>query len=213
MPDNAERIGTIWTHVRALAHRHRLQLIVLAVLFLGPLALAFWFYFGDAFRPASHVNHGALIVPARPLPRVSLATPGGTPTGPDFLRGRWSLVYVGAGACDQRCRDALRDTRAVRLALGRDMTRVQRVFLFDTTCCDRGWPGADHPDVILAWLDERDGKRLLAAFPADGVPVAAAGRIYLVDPLGNLLMSYPAGADATGMLRDLERLLRLSHIG
>jgi len=55
---------------------------------------------------------------------------------------------------------------------------------------------------------------LLAVFPTyDGAAPDAAGRSYLVDPLGNLMMSYPADAAPKGMLKDLKRLLRLSHIG
>jgi hypothetical protein len=55
---------------------------------------------------------------------------------------------------------------------------------------------------------------LLEPFPVyDGVPIAAAGRVYLVDPLGNLVMSYSAAAPDKALLTDLKKLLRLSHIG
>jgi hypothetical protein len=196
------------------AMRRRLPLALLAAVFLGPLVLSFWLYYGGVqFRPPGRVNHGELVVPPHSLPPASLATLAGPPTAPGFLRGKWSLVYVAAGDCGGRCRQALADTRAVRIALERDATRVQRVLLGAAGCCERGFLAAEHPDVVTAWLESPAGERLLRAFPDYGVPVAGAGRTYLVDPLGNLLMSYPPGADRTGILRDLEQLLRLSQIG
>ena len=46
-----------------------------------------------------------------------------------------------------------------------------------------------------------------------GSPLDDPDRIYVVDPLGNLMMSYPAGADPNGIRKDLARLLRVSRIG
>jgi hypothetical protein len=41
----------------------------------------------------------------------------------------------------------------------------------------------------------------------------AEGRIFVVDPLGNVVASYPADADQGRLLEDLERLLAVSRIG
>jgi cytochrome oxidase Cu insertion factor (SCO1/SenC/PrrC family) len=198
----------------ALVRRRRLQLALLALVFFGPLALSFWLYYGGTrFQPQRRVNHGELIDPARPLPAVALATPAGGTTGPRFLRGKWSLVYVAGRGCDDRCRQSLAELRTVRLALERDMPRVQRVLLGAPGCCGRAELGVADPDLVTAWLDGADGARLLATFPDYGAPIPNAGRVYLVDPLGNLLMSYPSSRDQKGILKDLEKLLRLSHIG
>jgi cytochrome oxidase Cu insertion factor (SCO1/SenC/PrrC family) len=197
---------------RPLVLRRRAQLILVAVLFLGPLALAFWAYYGVALRPSGRVNHGTLITPARPLPDVALSTPGGASTSLTLLHGKWTLLYIAADGCEARCGAALGDTRAVRLALGADTTRVQRVLLIDAPCCDPAAAAAGS-EVALAWMRGAAATRLLASFPEYGVSVEAAGRTYLVDPNGNLLMSYAAGAAPNGMLRDLERLLGLSTIG
>jgi hypothetical protein len=59
--------------------------------------------------------------------------------------------------------------------------------------------------------DEATGRALLAAFP--GTADAVAGRLYLVDPLGNLVLSYSATAPDEALLADVRKLLRLSHIG
>jgi len=197
-----------------VVRKRRIQLVLLALVFFGPLGIAIYMYYSGTGQPANRVNHGELISPARPLPAVSLPTPSGAPTGPDFLRGKWSLVYVGAGDCDEACRQLLYRARQVHIALNREQERVQRVFLYAGSCCDRVWLEKEHPDLIVAWADEAGGRALLAPFPAyDKVPVASAGRLYVVDPLGNLVMSYAPTFEDRGLLNDLKKLLQLSSIG
>jgi len=88
------------------------------------------------------------------------------------------------------------------------------LFLVTDRCCDREFLATEHPDLVVALVEDATSAALLEPFPSyDGVPVAAAGRIYLVDPLGNLMMSYPGDAPPKSILTDLERLLKLSHIG
>lgn len=194
--------------------RNRGPLLLLAALFLVPLALAFTLYYGTDWRPGGSTRHGDLIDPARPLAEVSLLRADGQPTGSGFLRGRWSLVYVGAGSCDSACGQALRDTRQIRLALDRQASRVQRVFLFAGELRAGAQLTRDHPDLLAARVDDAAGSELLRPFPRfDNQPPAAADRIYIVDPLGNLVLSYPPQADRRGVLEDLRRLLKLSHIG
>jgi len=195
--------------------RGRRQLLALAALFFVPLAAAFWMYYGPGgWRPAGDASKGDLIDPARPLPAIALPTMDGQTTGPAFLRGKWTMLYVGDGLCDDRCRKALYLMRQSRTALNKDMDRVQRVFLVTSRCCDRAFLAAEHPDLIVAQIGDTAAGRLLEPFPTyGGEPLAAAGRIYLVDPLGNLLMSYAPTAPDKALLADMKKLLRLSHIG
>ena len=195
--------------------RGRRQLLALAALFFVPLALAFWMYYGPTgWRPSGDASKGDLVDPARPLPQIALPMMDGGTTAPTFLQGKWTMLYVGDGLCDDACRKALYLTRQSRIALNKDMDRVQRVFLVTQRCCDRGFLAAEHPDLLVARVDDPAAAALLEPFPAyDGVPVAAAGRIYLVDPLGNLLLSYAPSAPDKALLADLKKLLRLSHIG
>ena len=196
----------------ASARRPRLALIGLAALFFVPLAASFYLYYGTGWRPSGAAQHGELIHPARPLPETQLALADGGVTGADFLRGDWHLVYVGSGDCDATCREMLVKSRQVRLALDKDVTRVGRVFLYAGAAPTPGFLASEHGDLVAASVAGSEGARLLAAFPAEP-PVLVAGRLYIVDPLGNLMMSYPPGAPPKGILEDLERLLKLSHIG
>jgi cytochrome oxidase Cu insertion factor (SCO1/SenC/PrrC family) len=196
--------------------RGRRQLILLASLFFVPLALAFWLYYGGSdWRPTGSTNKGDLIDPAVPLPAVALAQPDGARTQPEFLQGKWTIAYLGDGACDERCRKALYLSRQSRVALNKDMDRVQRVFLATGTAVDTAFMAQEHPDLVLAQIGlDADSQALLAKFPAlGGVPAATAGRLYVIDPLGNLVLSYSAAAPDKALLTDVKKLLRLSHIG
>jgi hypothetical protein len=194
----------------ALVRTRNLRTVgALAALFLLPLAFAFYTYYATDWRPVGRVNHGTLISPARPLPAVTLPrAPGSDAAAAATLRGGWTLVYLGDGACDADCRAALRVMRQTRLALNNEMTRVARVFLVSGGCCTDSAGGAE---AGLAVLDASGSAAapLLAQFPAAG----RAHSIYVVDPLGNLMMSYDARVDPHGLLEDLRMLLRLSHIG
>jgi hypothetical protein len=182
---------------RQLRARNLRTLGALAALFILPLAVAFFTYYATSWRPAGRVNHGVLITPARALSEASV-----------FQR-HWSLVYLGDGACATDCQQTLTVMRQTRLGLNNDMTRVERVFLVTANCC--------LPDALLR---QHAGLKVLDATDAAGIALAREfpeeGRghsIYIVDPLGNLMMSYDARQNPHGLLEDLKKLLRLSNIG
>jgi cytochrome oxidase Cu insertion factor (SCO1/SenC/PrrC family) len=194
--------------------RQRRMLVGLALLFFAPIGLSFYLYYGhSAFEPGRRVNFGELVQPPRPLPAVPLTLADGHATHGDVFMHKWTLLYVGPGSCDTRCRAALYDTRQVRLALDRDMDRVQRVFVAAAPCCDEGFLRDTHPDLVTV-RDDAAAAPLIAELSAPNSTSAdTAGRVYVIDPLGNLMMYYPPDAKPKGMLEDLKRLLRLSHIG
>jgi hypothetical protein len=187
------------TERSAKDRRQRRILIAVALMFFAPLAFAFYLYYGGiTWRPGHRVNNGDLIQPPRPL-------------NEKFLQGKWSFVYVQHGPCDDECRQHLYETRQVRTALDRDMNRVQRVFIADADCCDLPALHEMHPDLIFKTPGAEDAA-WLAQLPVPG-GVINSHRLYLVDPLGNLMMVYPPEAKPKGMLEDMKRLLRLSSIG
>jgi hypothetical protein len=192
--------------------RQRRLLIGLALMFFAPLGVSFYLYYGhDTWHPGGRVNAGDLIEPPRPLPSLALPLQRSGETAADFLRRKWTLLYVEHGPCAERCRTSLYETRQVRLALDRDMDRVQRAFIADGDCCDFQFLREQHPDLLAIRLSPAAAP-LLALLPRRGDD-ADAQRIYLIDPLGNLMMSYAPDAKPKGMLEDMKRLLRLSHIG
>lgn len=196
----------------APATRSRKQIWILIGAFLAPLALAFLLYYGLGIRPHGTTNKGDLIHPPLTLPEVELPGMADQTLAPNALRGKWSMIYIGDGACDARCREALTLMRQTRLALGDDLSRVQRVFLVSGHCCDQAYLDSEHAGLLLGRIDNSAGQTLLETFP-DTDKAATLGRIYLVDPLGNLMMKYESNAPQKGLLEDLKKLLKLSHIG
>ena len=145
----------------------------------------------------------------RPLP-PALGT-SALQTNPQFLQHKWTFLYVQHGRCDDECLRHLYDTRQVRLALDREMNRVQRVFIGDSDCCDLKELLAAHPDLIAVRSSAAD-EPLTALLPQRSGELNSH-RVYVIDPLGNLMMFYAADARPKGMLEDMKRLLRLSSIG
>jgi len=195
--------------------RGRRQLVLLALLFVFPVLLAFALYFGG-WRSEVTTNRGVLVTPARALQDAALVTLDGTAVRFSGLAGKWLMVYIGPGRCDTACERNLYTMRQVHAAQGKEAGRVQRVLLvtdldardsLDSTL--KAYPGM----IVLAGPPEA-ARALAAQFRvASDLPGATPGRIYLVDPLGNLMMYYEADADPQGLRKDLARLLRLSHIG
>jgi cytochrome oxidase Cu insertion factor (SCO1/SenC/PrrC family) len=197
------------------AHKSsRKQLWLLVAIFFAPLLFAFVMYYGVGWRPAGSTNKGDLIDPPRPVVAGELLSPQDQPIEEEIFTGKWTLVYIGNGRCDERCRTALTLMRQTRLALNDDASRVRRVFLATEDCCDIEYLATEHPGLVPARADDEADRELLAIFPRyQNVPVQSAGRIYIIDPLGNLMMSYSPAAPQKALLEDLRKLLKLSHIG
>ncbi len=173
-------------------------ILPLALLFFVPLltAYAVFFYFPE-WIPQSKTNYGELVNPARPAPDFANA-----------LKGRWSYVYVAGDTCDELCLEKLTQIRQIRLALNEKRQRVQRVLLV-TSAEQAARLGeslkAAHPDLKV----QVDGDGVARTFFAPDQP----GALYLLDPIGNWLMTYPASAESRGIFKDIKKLLRLSQIG
>lgn len=186
--------------------RGRLQLILLAVIFLGPLALAMYLYYGvDDWAPPGQTNHGTLIEPVVLLPEVPIDTLAGESTSPEVLRHHWTMLYVNPEPCGEACRQEIIKIRQVRLALGAEADRVERLYLAGGEPPPPEWLAKTQAGLVSASLE--DNPALAAALPS---PEAA---IYFVDPLGNLMMRFPADADPEDIKTDLKKLLRISRIG
>jgi hypothetical protein len=143
------------------------------------------------------------------------------------LRGKWTLLYIDDGACaTPQCRQALWTLRQTRLLLAEDMDRVQRVFVAEQNCCDREFLGREHPGLIVLTTSAAPSAATAAtpdgsaptADPArawiDGFPrIAGQPHVFIIDPLGNLMMRFDLRQNPKGLKSDLEKLLKLSHIG
>ena len=188
--------------------RSRLYLLGNVACFAAPLAAAGWLAELGTFAPSG--QHGQLLHPAQPLTDLRLTTLDGRST---TLQKRWTLIYPGsAHDCAALCRTALYDLRQVRLALGKEMGRVETVWLLDALpdTALRQWLASEHTAMTVG-VDAAGLKSTLAKAFTDADPTGEW--IYLIDPLGNLLMRYPVTVEPRYLLKDLQRLLKWSRIG
>jgi hypothetical protein len=169
-------------------------------------------------RPAGRTNFGVLVEPQRPLPELVAQDLGGKPVPMASLRGQWLVMSVAHAGCDATCESTLFLQRQLRAGLGKDKDRVDWVWLID-----------DDAPVPAAMLPRLEGSTTLripaqsaAQWLGDGTAAPLYGVVYLVDPLGNYMMRFPAPdleTDSTQdakllhakkVKRDVERLLRAS---
>jgi hypothetical protein len=188
--------------------RGRRTLLIVAAVFFVPVAVAFTLYYGKLWRPAGSSSKGELIEPARPLTVAGLRHADGSPADASVFADKWTLLYVGDGRCDDACRAALVFGRQSRLALNNEMTRVQRVFLATGNCCDSAYFAREHAGLIALDASSPEAAALLKQFPGEHEHT-----LFIVDPLGNLMMRHDASHTTKDLLSDLKKLLKLSHIG
>ena len=181
----------------------RLQFLLIALVFLGPLVLATWMYLGDGLAPQGRSNHGELL---EPIINIGEALPDSAMV--PLYENAWLLVYADDGSCKEACREQLYTQRQARLMLGREMDRLTRVFLHGDTPPDTVFLAAEHAGLIA--IADANAYDLLNNKKPATLP---AGGFYLIDPLGNLVLYFEPGIDPYGMVDDIKRLLKLSRIG
>lgn len=186
----------------------RWKLLLVIAVCAAPMLASYFTYF--VIKPGAATNYGTLLDPRLHLmPALDAQDLQGKPASLDAYKGKWLMLQVDSAACDTQCQKKLLDMRQLRTAQGKEMNRIERVWLItDTQTIDQ---------QLLAGIA---GTRLLqvdAVRLQTWLPVESNGNlrdhIYLIDPLGNLMMRYPKNADANKMKKDLSKLLKASAIG
>lgn len=175
---------------------------LLLALFMLPVAISLLLYFAG-WRPGATANHGELLA-ASALSHAGLRDEQGRAIDADTLRGHWLLVLADAGPCAEVCQARLDETRRVHVALNKNMARVKRVWLAAATDPALTALRRRYPDLLAAQPFDAPWRELL---PATGT------RVFVIDPEGRPVLRYAEPLDARGLLKDMERLLKLSWLG
>jgi cytochrome oxidase Cu insertion factor (SCO1/SenC/PrrC family) len=194
----------------------KIAIVLLTLVFTMPMACA-WIAYSNGFFLSMHtINHGQLIDPPLEITQLSLINHDGQAVTNQHFRGKWWLIYLHQQAsCNLVCKKTLYDMRQIRQATGKDRERIARaVITFQ-----------DSPDPDLQNLLEHDypntqhfmtrRSRYLQLLQKQSLKKLAItqGSLYLVDPLGNVMMFYTSDAPPKGVLKDLQRVLKVSQIG
>ena len=196
--------------------RSRWKLFAVLLVCAAPLIASYFTYY--VIKPKGGVtNYGALIDPRQyPIPAMASTTLDGKPARLEDYKGKWIMLKVGPSDCQQDCQDQLFAMRQLRTMQGKEMERIERV-----------WMITDNAPLETMLLRVNDGTRMLRApadvlerwLPVEGGADRASDHVYLIDPLGNLMMRFPKGAVSSDIEKvkrvhkDIAKLLKASAIG
>jgi hypothetical protein len=183
----------------------RFKMLAVLLVCASPVIASYLTYY--VIRPEGRRNFGELVQPQRALPDLAAQTLDGKTVNVKDLKGQWLLVSVSSGACAEACARHLYLQRQLREGLGKEKERLDWVWLVNDA--------APVAEALLPALKDASTLRVppaeLANWLAPQAGHALEDHLYLVDPLGNWMMRFPAHLDAQGapkVKRDLDRLMR-----
>lgn len=195
----------------------RKQLILLVAFFVAPILIAVIMYNNmPEGGPTKTKNHGDFVSPARPLVEVALQTESGKSFKFSDMYKTWVMVYIGDADCDKTCADVLYKMRQSRLAQRGEHLRIKRLYISTAGKAKASLVKVlkEHPGLEVVSGEEAAIKSVIEQFKLENKPSAkGANRLYLLDPFGNLMMSYESDFDPKGLIKDMELLLKVSRIG
>ncbi len=190
----------------------RLAFLAMVIFFAVPVLLVVAMYRFN-WHPKGHSN-GDLIEPVVPLQLTEIfkdvKTSDITAESKALWHDKWSAVIL-AENCEIVCQTRLHDARQIHASLEKDMNRLQRILI--TNQQDVGDLQKQYPDLIILNQPIADVSALAKQFDVNGVSAYTSERVYMVDPLGNLMLSYSNQVKPVEMRKDWVRLLKYSWAG
>jgi hypothetical protein len=188
-----------------------ITITLLFLLFFVPFMAAWLAYSHGIFLSGRKVNHGTLLQPSFLITNLALIDHNGHTLKNPF-RGRWAFLYLTDNPKDQLSQRNLYYMRQIRQATGKNRSRIERAVItlgqndhFDNWLASN-YPGTRHFTISSASIGH-----FKSTLPQK--LALEKGSLYLVDPLGNIMMLYAPDALPKGILKDLERMLKVSQIG
>lgn len=181
---------------------------MLIAVFVVPLVIAIVMYSLRGYLPSTNsVAHGELIHPAKPLKNIQITVAQGGIKSLDNMKGKWTYLVYTPNGCDLECEATLFKLRQAKAATGRDTNRIQLALLIDSGELQDDI-AMRNKEVLVGSLDSLELENI-----PDANQILEPGNIYLLDPLGNMMMRYDEKATAKGILKDIKKLLKISNIG
>ncbi|MDP3778292.1 hypothetical protein [Methylotenera sp.] len=189
--------------------RGRLILLCMLIFFITPIIAVVAMYKLD-WRPKGE-SIGELVTPAKALTmQQPLVSSDGNVASINLLKDKWSMVYMTAD-CDAQCKDKLHQMRQLHVSLYKEIPRMQRLLF--TTVSDVTEIKQNYPDLLIVNQPKTDIISFSEQFNIHNETSMTAGRIYLIDPLGHLIMSYSASTSPALVRKDITRLMKYSWTG
>ena len=182
----------------------RLALVGIALMFFVPIFVSWYLvFFSDYKEGIKTLNNGELISPIINLSNLDMKA-----FSDDKVHSHdrtWILAFLINEKCDESCQEKLYQIRQIRLAIGKDKDKLERLVIananLDWGTYKKEYPGQKYIDSSMI-----NFVGIVSAFKSN--PELKADSIYLIDPYGNLMMQYKNGTEPTGIIKDIERLIR-----
>ena len=192
---------------KSRVRRPGIILFILILLFFIPLAIAWFMYRDHDSFGGKPLNHGQLITPPFSITLLKLRK---------RPHKKWLILYLNPGPCDTRCQKGLYHIRQIRLATGKNRNRVQPAILIyrnktkDITL--QRMLKNEYQETRLFFINKNQFNTVIQRHVKTAYALQP-GTIYLVDPLGNVMMSYKPDTNPSDIFKDVQRLLKASQIG
>ena len=194
-----------------VAKKNPYTLWFVVIAFVLPVVGAYTLYF-TGYAPSGFTNKGELIEPVIDIEALALVDENKAARSRDEVTNRkWNMIYLAGASCDQACNEALYKIRQVNKAVGKNAYRLRRLIVH-----------LDEPDTEFIQLIESEYPEARRLF-ADRQTVMSAMQaieprpdqheVYLMDPIGNIMMRFNADMPGKWLIHDLNKLFKVSQIG
>lgn len=190
-----------------------LTLVAIAIIFVAPIATSYYLN-AIGWQSDKTRNRGHLLPSPVPMADKAFTLADNSILSLKTLKHTWALLYVGGQSCDQQCLKRIDELKRVHIALGKNQKRVQLLYLDSSASAamagrlkenNPGFKVLNNPKAsVLSWKTQLDGVT---------TGMSATGMIFIIDPLGNIIMYYLPDEDAIGIRKDMGRLLHVSRVG
>ncbi|CAM3644187.1 SCO family protein [Castellaniella denitrificans] len=190
-------------------------LVAILLVSLAPMVLALLAYYVPSLglRPDTRTRYGQLIEPQRPIPGdLALRDEQGRPYDLNRLKGQWLLISAGPGACPESCVRGLFVLRNSHASQGKEVDRLERVWFITDDAPAAPVVGEAYAGTHVLRADPARLAAWLAPDAADPAAALAQG-LWIVDPLGHLMMRFPDATQPEAVRDDIRTLLKNSRIG
>lgn len=204
MPDN-----------ESITRQNRKTIVLLLLAFIAPAIIA-WMQFKFEIFSSGTKNYGEFITPPIVLEQFNLTSVDGSPFTLKNIKRNWHLVYLGYGACKEKCRDRLSMMHQSRMAQGKGMSRVRLIYI-SMDEIEKGQAKeltSTYSRLSVLTGSDEQLKKIGSLFGAQAIKdIRTDNLIFMIDPLGNLMMKYKDDVRLIGIIKDLEHLLKVSQVG
>jgi hypothetical protein len=206
-PSSTPSAAPVSPPAAARGGRGRLKLLLVLLVCASPVIASYLVYY--FFPPQGRTNFGTLVEPQRPMPDLAVSGLDGQPQRFSSLLGQWVLLQVDSGECGKACADKLHALRQQRTMTGKERERIERVWLVTDSAVPSDALLREYGGTIVMRVDPAGLVGLLPLEPGR----SPGDYLWVIDPMGNLMMRFPADGEPARIRKDIGRLLRASRVG